>query len=60
MNTEVAKFIDGIGRSVISHGDIAHGAPQLFREDGVHLSDLGVDRFWPILKKSIVDVWKPG
>lgn len=43
VNGEVTKCIGGIGRLVNSYPDIAYGELELFREGGVHLSELGAD-----------------
>lgn len=53
VNREVAKFLAALGGSVISHPAIAYGAPELFSEDGVHLSDLGADVFLADIREGI-------
>ena len=40
----------GQGGSVILYPDIRVSCPELYREDGLHLSDLGLDLFLPDLQ----------
>lgn len=53
MNSEMDKFRGGIVGLLISHQSIAYRAPELFREDRVHLSDLGADTFLADIKEDI-------
>ncbi|KAH1184419.1 hypothetical protein KIL84_015035 [Mauremys mutica] len=53
VNREVATFLGTIGGTVISHPGIVYGAAELFREDGVHLSNLDAVMFFTDIKYGI-------
>lgn len=59
VTSEVAKFMGGSCRSVISQLNIAHRALELFREDGVHLSEMGIEIFLANIKGMLGDVQEP-
>ncbi|KAG8451037.1 hypothetical protein GDO86_003352 [Hymenochirus boettgeri] len=45
VNRAMAKYAEASGVKIINHNDIVYGCPGLYRADGVHLSDIGIDIF---------------
>lgn len=45
VNRAVEKCMTSIGGFSFRHVDLERGFPSLYRDDGIHLSDIGLDIF---------------
>ncbi|KAJ7345560.1 hypothetical protein JRQ81_001510, partial [Phrynocephalus forsythii] len=58
INRAIGNLVSQWGRVIISHHDISFRNSKLFRQDGVHLSDMGMEQWLKSIKAAIVKWWK--
>ncbi|XP_004913873.2 uncharacterized protein LOC101732555 [Xenopus tropicalis] len=59
VNRAVSRFMESNGDFVVTHSDVTIKSPELFGEDGIHLSDAGLDIFNADLR-SFLTGWRKG